>query len=47
MFMEFDSIDLAALERRGQLEQVILHEMAHGWASGHSGTSGPGPVWTL
>jgi hypothetical protein len=27
--MEFDTADLAALERRGQLEQVILHEMAH------------------
>jgi hypothetical protein len=27
--MAFDVADLAALERRGQLEEVILHEMAH------------------
>jgi len=28
-FMEFDSADLASLERRGQLEMVVLHEMLH------------------
>jgi hypothetical protein len=27
--MQFDTADLATLETRGQLEQVILHEMAH------------------
>lgn len=27
--MQFDTADLAALESRGQLSQVILHEMAH------------------
>jgi hypothetical protein len=28
-FMEFDTADLAALERDGQLKDVILHEMGH------------------
>lgn len=28
-FMEFDSVDVASLETRGQLDEVILHEMGH------------------
>jgi hypothetical protein len=28
-FMRFDTADLEALESKGQLQQVILHEMAH------------------
>jgi hypothetical protein len=40
--MQFDTADLAALERRGQLEQVILHEMAHVLGFGTLWNFGPG-----
>lgn len=36
-FMEFDTADLAALERDGELQDVILHEMGH--------VLGIGTVW--
>lgn len=37
--MQFDTADLATLEGRGQLEQVILHEMAH--------VLGFGTIWDI
>ncbi len=37
--MQFDTADLAALENSGQLDEVILHEMAH--------VLGFGTIWSL